>query len=150
MPHVRYAYKRFYINIYSVHILGKLTCAYMCPWHMKEVRIIKNITPEHEIQNKIRVAVSQHGCTIFRANVGKVKLPNGRIFDTGLPKGYPDLFGFRHSDGKMFFIEVKNEIGRLRPEQITFQRFASRMPVLYGVARSPEDAIKIVSDEDDA
>lgn len=103
------------------------------------------VTPEHKIQNDIRVAVSQHGCTIFRANVGKVRLPNGRIFDTGLPKGFPDTFGFRHSDGKMFFIEIKNEIGRLRPEQKQFKKFAETMPVLYGVARSTEDAINIIS-----
>ena len=110
---------------------------------------MQNITPEHKIQNDIRVAVSQHGCTIFRANVGQVHLPNGRFFDTGLPKGFPDLFGFRNSDGKMFFNEVKNEIGRLRPEQKMFKQFASRLPILYGVARSPEDAIKIVSEDND-
>lgn len=102
------------------------------------------ITPEHKIQNQIRVAVSQAGCTCFRANVGKVHLPNGRFFDTGLPKGFPDLFGFRHRDGKIFFIEVKNEVGRLRPDQKTFREFAKQMPVLYGVARSPEDAVRIV------
>jgi hypothetical protein len=105
---------------------------------------MKNVTSEHKIQNDIRVAVSQHGCTIFRANVGKVKLPNGRWFDTGLPRGYPDLFGFRHSDGKMFFIECKNEVGRLRPEQKVFQKFVKPLPVLYGVARSVDDAIAII------
>lgn len=72
---------------------------------------------------------------------------NGRYFDTGLPKGYPDLFGFRHSDGKIFFIEVKNEIGRLRPEQKAFRKFAKHYPVLYGVARSADDAVKIVSEK---
>lgn len=104
------------------------------------------VTPEHQIQNEIRVAVSKHGCTCFRANVGKVFI-NGRYFDTGLPKGYPDLFGFRHSDGKIFFIEVKNEIGRLRPEQKTFRKFAKNYPVLYGVARSADDAVRIVSEK---
>ncbi|WP_225362923.1 VRR-NUC domain-containing protein [Apilactobacillus quenuiae] len=103
-----------------------------------------HITPEHQIQNEIRVALTQHDCTCFRANVGKVFMSNGKFFDTGLPKGYPDLFGFRHSDGKIFFIEVKNEIGRLRPEQKTFRKFAANYPVLYGVARSANDAIKII------
>lgn len=106
---------------------------------------MKKVTPEHKIQNDIRVAVSQNGATIFRANVGKVKLPNGGYFDTGLPKGFPDLFGFRHRDGKIFFIEVKNEIGRLRPEQKNFQQFAKNNNVLYGVARSTEDAINIIN-----
>lgn len=102
------------------------------------------MTAEHKIQNDIRVAVSQHGCTIFRANVGKVRMDNGKWFDTGLPKGYPDLFGFRRSDGKMFFIEVKNEIGRLRPDQVNFAKIIRQYPVLYGVARSVEDALEIV------
>lgn len=102
------------------------------------------MTAEHKIQNDIRVAVSHHGCTIFRANVGKVRMDNGKWFDTGLPKGYPDLFGFRHSDGKMFFIEVKNEIGRLRPDQVNFAKIIRYYPVLYGVARSVDDALKII------
>lgn len=105
------------------------------------------ITPEHKIQNDIRVALSKNNCTCFRANVGKVHLPNGRFFDTGLPKGFPDLFGFRHSDGKIFFIEVKNEIGRLRPDQKTFRKFAGNHNVIYGVARSADEAVRIVQNE---
>ena len=107
------------------------------------------MTQEHKIQNDIRVAVSHHGCTIFRANVGKVKMENGRWFDTGLPRGFPDLFGWRHSDGKIFFIEVKNEMGRLRADQKLFAKFVEQFPVLYGVARSVEDALKIVEVDDD-
>ncbi|WP_282803960.1 VRR-NUC domain-containing protein [Secundilactobacillus kimchicus] len=104
------------------------------------------MTQEHKIQNDIRVAVSQHGCTIFRANVGKVKMENGRWFDTGLPRGFPDLFGWRHSDGKMFFIEVKNETGRLREDQKRFSKAISGHNVIYGVAHSVEDALKIVEE----
>ncbi|GAY74329.1 VRR-NUC domain-containing protein [Lentilactobacillus kosonis] len=105
------------------------------------------MTREQKIQNDIRVAVSKSGCTIFRANVGKVLLENGRWFDTGLPKGFPDLFGFRHSDGRFFFIEVKNEVGRLRDDQKRFASMLKKYPnVIYGVARSAEDAIKIVEE----
>lgn len=107
------------------------------------------MTREQKIQNDIRVAVATHDCTIFRANVGKVKMENGRWFDTGLPRGYPDLFGFRHSDGKVFFIECKNETGRLRPDQVKFARIISAFPVLYGVARSVDDALRIVGGEMD-
>lgn len=105
------------------------------------------MTREQKIQNDIRVAVAAHDCTIFRANVGKVKMDNGRWFDTGLPRGYPDLFGFRHSDGKVFFIECKNETGRLRPDQVKFAQIISAFPVLYGVARSVDDALRIVGGE---
>ncbi|KRM40688.1 hypothetical protein FD47_GL002708 [Lentilactobacillus parafarraginis DSM 18390 = JCM 14109] len=73
-------------------------------------------------------------------------MENGRWFDTGLPRGYPDLFGFKHSDGKIFFIECKNETGRLRDDQKRFAKFIKQYPVLYGVARSVDDALKIIGE----
>lgn len=102
------------------------------------------MTAEIDIQNAIRRSLAQNGCFVYRGNVGKVKMIDGRWFDTGLPKGWPDLFGWRASDGKMFFIEVKNEKGRLREEQIRFGEFLKTQHVLYGVAQSVEDALKIV------
>lgn len=106
------------------------------------------MTREQIIQNDIRVAVSKAGNTVFRANVGKVLMENGRWFDTGMPKGFPDLFGFRHSDGRFFFIECKNETGRLRDDQKRFAAMLKKYPnVLYGVARSVEDALKIVEEK---
>lgn len=106
------------------------------------------MTREQIIQNDIRVAVSKAGNTVFRANVGKVLMENGRWFDTGMPKGFPDLFGFRHSDGRFFFIECKNETGRLRDDQKRFAVMLEKYPnVLYGVARSVEDALKIVEEK---
>lgn len=79
--------------------------------------------------------------------MGKVKTAEGRWFDTGLPKGFPDLCGYRKSDGKMIFIEVKNEKGKLRDDQKKFAEFLETFPVLYGVARSGEEALKIVLEE---
>jgi len=101
---------------------------------------------EQLVQTEIRAGLAET-CLVFRANVGKVKTIDGRWFDTGLPKGFPDIFGFRKSDGKFFAIEVKNEKGRLRPDQIKFGEFLKSQPVLYGVARSAEDALKIVLEE---
>lgn len=104
------------------------------------------MTAEMNIQNSIRLELSRHGHYVFRANVGSVRLPNGRYFDTGLPKGFPDLFGFRGSDGKAFFIEVKNETGRLRKEQEHFQQAMQITPAICGVARSAADALQIVEE----
>lgn len=98
---------------------------------------------EHTIQNEIRVALTENGYTVFRANVGKVKTVDGRWFDTGLPKGHPDLYGFR-PDGKVFYIEVKNERGRVRPEQEKFIETVKKRGAIAGVARSVEDALGIV------
>ena len=48
---------------------------------------------ETDIMHQIMLDVSAAGNLIFRGNVGKVKLRDGRWFDTGLPKGFSDLFG---------------------------------------------------------
>ena len=101
------------------------------------------MTTESLIQSKIRVALSQDGHIVFRANVGKVRMTDGRFFDTGLPKGFSDLFGFR-KDGQIFFIEVKNEVGRLREDQKRFLAAMKSAGAIVGVARSPEDALKII------
>lgn len=98
---------------------------------------------ETALMNKIRVALSEYG-VCFRANVGKVRMLDGRYFDTGLPKGFSDLFGVRKSDGKVFFIEVKTETGRVRPEQKKFIKRMQELNAIAGIARSVDEAIAIV------
>lgn len=100
---------------------------------------------EHEIQNEIRKELSKYG-VFFRANVGKVRLSDGRYFDTGLPVGFSDLFGVRKSDGKAIFIEVKNEKGRVSPEQKNFIEQMRKNGAIAGVARSAMDAVKIITE----
>lgn len=99
---------------------------------------------EHSIQKKIELALSQHQCHVFRANVGKIRTPDGRFFTTGLPSGYPDLHGFRNVDGKMFYIEVKTKTGKLRDDQIAFHNMLMSYNIIHGVARSVKDALMIV------
>lgn len=101
---------------------------------------------EHKIQNDIRVALSKHQCTVFRVNAGQVRLPDGRFFQTGVPKDHPDLYGFRWSDHQVFYIEVKTETGRPRPDQIQFHQFLQQHGVIHGIARSAEEAVKIVKE----
>lgn len=104
------------------------------------------MTSEHKIQNDIRIALSRHQCTVFRVNVGSVKTPDGRFFSAGVPSGHPDLYGFRWSDQQVFYIEVKNERGRPRKDQVRFHEFLTKRGVIHGIARSPEDAVKIAKE----
>lgn len=50
---------------------------------------------ETEIQNKIRLLLSQQGFIIFRNNVGAWKHPNGQWIKYGLCEGSSDLIGWR-------------------------------------------------------
>lgn len=102
------------------------------------------VTAESDIQNAIRRELPKHNCFIYRANVGKVKTVDGTWFDTGLPKGFPDTFGFDKEDKQIFFIEVKNEKGKPRKEQLLFHEFLAAQGITHGIARSVEDAVKIV------
>jgi hypothetical protein len=104
------------------------------------------MTKEIDIQNSIRLALNPYAIC-FRANVGVFSTADGRKVSTGLPKGFSDLFGFRKSDGKIFFIEVKNEKGRLRADQEHFIETMKQYGAIVGVARSPEDAIRIIQGE---
>ncbi|RMC46528.1 VRR-NUC domain-containing protein [Lactobacillus sp. ESL0230] len=104
------------------------------------------IKSEHEIQKQIQLNLSANQCTVFRANVGKVLMKDGRWFDTGLPKGFPDLVGFRWIDNQIFFIEVKSATGKPRPEQIRFHNMLQKRKIVHGIARSADDALKIVKE----
>ena len=101
---------------------------------------------EKEIQNAIREALS-YMCKVYNITTGTFKVAGKppRFIQT-FPKGTPDLMGFRKKDGKMFFIEVKNAKGKLSPEQEEFARYIQGFPVLYGVARSVADALRIVGE----
>ncbi|MDA2634992.1 VRR-NUC domain-containing protein [Bacillus cereus] len=99
---------------------------------------------EIDVQNAIRMALNPYAI-VFRANVGTFKTADDRTVSTGLPKGFSDLFGFRKSDGKMFFIEVKNEKGRLRAGQKHFIETMQEKGAIAGVARSAEEAIELVT-----
>lgn len=112
---------------------------------------------EHELQNRIRVALSARGL-VFRTNAGAFwqgrrvwsrELGQPVLADLqrieGLPEGFPDLL---YLDGRgCAFIEVKAAKGRLREEQKNFLDRVRAMGLRAGVARSVEDAIQIIEEE---
>ena len=98
---------------------------------------------ETDIMNLIRMNLSEAGFTVFRANVGKVKLSDGRWFDAGLPRGFSDLFAVK--DGKAYFIEVKKPGGAVRPEQINFITQMKKHGCIAGIAHSVEEVVELVN-----
>lgn len=98
---------------------------------------------EQTIQAEILLAINQKGHRCWRSNAGRVKNEAGYYIKL-FPAGFPDLLGYRKGDGKFFVIEVKNQKGKLRDDQKKFADFAEGQPILYGVARSVEDAMEII------
>jgi len=114
---------------------------------------------ESKIQNQIRCELSKQG-RVFRTNSGefwqgkvvyskefnKPVLINLRRVD-GLPAGFSDLLFVAPS--KVAFIETKNESGRLRPEQKNFLNLMRSMGYIAGVARSVDEAVKLIGSRTD-
>ena len=125
------------------------------------------VKSEHDIQNEIRLALSEQGYFTERINVGsgylidkllmeKIKrfcpdwlreeLEKVPYFSTGAVKGRSDLSAIK--DGKIAFVEVKNEKGKPTAEQLNFiKQMQTRYGCRAGIARSIEDALKIVEGE---
>ena len=64
----------------------------------------------------------------------------------GLPEGFTDLL-FCGFNGKVAFIEVKQPKKKPKPEQVNFMALMKKYGYKTGVARSVEDALKIVKEE---
>lgn len=92
------------------------------------------------------LALSNAGHRVWRSNAGSVRNEQGYTIKL-FPKGFPDLLGYRKVDGRFFCIEVKNAKGKLRDDQKKFAAFAETQPILYGVARSVDEAIEIVENQ---
>lgn len=87
---------------------------------------------------------------LMRANVGMVRTEDGRRFSSGLPKGFPDLFGVipgeltRSGTPIPVFIECKVEGRKPTPEQAEFLAKYRAIGCACGVARSVGDAWEII------
>lgn len=97
---------------------------------------------ETDIQNRIRVALSEAGCIVHRCNTGTFYTKDGRAVKIG-EVGHSDLYGHR-PDGKAFYLEVKTPIGQATREQIDFAEAMYRTGAIVGFVRTVEDAVKVV------
>lgn len=112
---------------------------------------------EQDIQSKIRLALSPYG-VVFRTNAGEfwqgrrvwsIEFQQYVLTDlqkvTGLPAGFSDLLFVGYD--KIAFLEVKTPSGKVSQAQ---ERFLGQMQALghrAGVARSEEEALKIIMEE---
>ena len=112
---------------------------------------------EHRIQDEIRLALSAHGI-VLRLNSGQA-YGGTRIWDKKYGyilkdirpialcgKGTPDLL-FIGEDGKIAFVEVKDDTGRVRDDQKRFLEMMRKIGISAGIARSVEDALNIIGEE---
>lgn len=110
---------------------------------------------EHRIQDEIRLALSEHGI-VLRLNSGKFwqgKRVWSKEFNQyvlinlrpiqGCPEGTPDL-QFLGEGNNVAFIECKDHKGVTREKQEKFINIMHQYEIKAGVARSTEDALKII------
>lgn len=97
--------------------------------------------PETLIQNAIRVALSKRGI-VLRLNNGVFYTESGQRIASGLPPGTSDLLFI--GEGRAAFIEVKTPTGRVSNAQQHFIDVVHSHGVRAGVARSVNEAIKII------
>lgn len=110
---------------------------------------------EQTIQQQIRLACSTGDTRLFRNNTGTLRDQHGRPVQFGLCKGAGDLLGWKRvtitpdmvgqTVAVFTSIEVKSPTGRLRPEQQQWLDAVQAAGGIAGVARSVEDALRIVT-----
>lgn len=114
---------------------------------------------ETNLQNQIRLKLSEHGI-VLRLNSGQF-WQGKRVYSKelqqdvlthlrpvqGCPEGTSDLL-FLSNNGEVAFIEVKTPTGKLKPAQERFLEIVKQMGFKAGIARSPEEALKIVKGDD--
>lgn len=113
---------------------------------------------ENRIQSEIRLALSQYGI-VLRLNSGKFwqgervwsnefqqyVLVNLRTVQ-GCPEGTPDLL-YLGEGNNVAFLECKNKKGAAREKQKRFIEIMHQYGIKASLARSTEDALKIIGKE---
>ena len=97
---------------------------------------------ETKLQNKIIVALCEHGCYAVNHTVGDFYTRYGGLVSIGVP-GEADIWGHR-PDGKAFYIEVKLPGETPRQNQLKFIEAMKNTGAIAGWCTSVEEALKIV------
>ena len=110
---------------------------------------------EQTIQQQIRLACGTGSTRLFRNNTGTLRDQQGRPVQFGLANGSADLIGWRTVTitadmvgqrlAVFTSIEVKTPTGRISPEQRQWLGAVQAAGGIAGVARSVDDALRIVT-----
>jgi hypothetical protein len=123
------------------------------------VWLLHDMNAETDLQQRIRLALgTQHDLRLFRNQVGQLPDPRtGRPVQFGLARGSADLIGWRtvtitpdmvgQRVAVFTSIEVKTTTGRLTPAQHNWLGVVRGAGGIAGVARSVEDALRIMTAE---
>lgn len=98
---------------------------------------------ERDIQNMIRIEMAQHGCRLWRNNVGTLKDRTGKHVTFGLATGSSDLVGFTIIEGRAIFtaVEVKRPGKKTAAKQAAFLAMVAMAGGISCMATSPNDVI---------
>jgi len=109
---------------------------------------------EQAIQQRIRLACSRGRVRLWRNNTGRLRDERGQLVTFGLCPGSADLIGYRSITvtadmvgttlAVFAAVEVKAPTGRPTPEQAAFLEHVAAAGGLAGIARSVEDAERIL------
>ena len=102
---------------------------------------------EHDIQNEIRIWCGKNDYLAFRINTGTGYTPDGRIFRTGVPVGFPDLL-ILGKKADTIFCECKTPVGRLRKEQKELHAVLRERGFKVIVPHSLEEFVKEMTKND--
>jgi len=111
---------------------------------------------EGAIQQHIRLALSDAGAVMFRNQVGATHTPDGRLIRYGVCNpGGSDLIGFKSVEitpdmvgrkvAVFTAVEVKTPTGKPTADQLHFITTVLRAGGFAGIARSPDEAVEILS-----
>lgn len=98
---------------------------------------------EADIQRLVMIELSAAGHFVERIQSGLLYTRDARPVRVGYP-GRADLSGFRASDARAFFMEIKTATGRATKEQLAFIAAMQKRGAIAGVVRSVQDALNLL------
>lgn len=91
------------------------------------------------------LALSENNCIVWRNNIGSYTTATGAFIRYGVGGvGGSDLIGIHKPTGRLLAIEVKTKTGKPSAAQLNFIQQVIAAGGIAGVARSPEDAVKLL------